>query len=91
MSAIAAVAEFPHFIENQLFMTREISEDGKYDIQLYDPSKQDFVIVSVSDQIPCRPHKWYDPLRPLFAQPKVSLFLTKKLTPFKTNWKEKRF
>ena len=43
MTAIAGVAEFPDFIENQLFQTREISEDGKYDIQLYDPSNPKMV------------------------------------------------
>ena len=36
MSAIAAIAEFPSFIQSELFVTQALASDGKYTLRLYD-------------------------------------------------------
>lgn len=69
LSAISAIAEFPSFVEDNLFVTKEMSPIGKYELRIYDASLGRFKVVTVDDQIPCGPPKWWEPPRPLFAQP----------------------
>lgn len=69
IAALAGVAEFPNYIRNHLFETKELKEDGKYRIRLYDWTKKDWEIIEIDDYIPCKPRKWYEPQAvSLFAQ-----------------------
>mmetsp|Transcript_27993 Transcript_27993/g.36165 ORF Transcript_27993/g.36165 Transcript_27993/m.36165 type:complete len:481 (-) Transcript_27993:413-1855(-) len=71
LAAISAVAEFPNYIEEQVFVTKEFNPEGVYVLRLYDCQAQDFVEVSIDSLIPCKEKKWWElKARPLFAQPK---------------------
>eukprot|EP00635_Sarcinochrysidales_sp_CCMP3193_P004963 CAMPEP_0118899356 /NCGR_PEP_ID=MMETSP1166-20130328/5946_1 /TAXON_ID=1104430 /ORGANISM="Chrysoreinhardia sp, Strain CCMP3193" /LENGTH=824 /DNA_ID=CAMNT_0006838483 /DNA_START=1 /DNA_END=2475 /DNA_ORIENTATION=- len=69
LSAISAVTEFPLFVEDNLFVTKELNPAGEYDLRLYDARARDFKIVTVDDAVPCAKGSWWQPPRPLFAQP----------------------
>jgi calpain-15 len=69
LCALAALAEFPNYFKDHIFMTDKVSPDGKYDLQLYDAKVRDWITVTIDDRIPCAEKKWYDTARPLFAQP----------------------
>lgn len=69
LCALSAVAEFPGFVENTLFETKEVSPDGKYALRLYDASLKKFVSVEVDDRVPCNTATWWEAPRPLFSQP----------------------
>ena len=69
LCALSCLAEFPNFIKNNIFITKDVSESGKYELKLYDVKKQDWIIVTIDDLIPCSEKKWYDIPRPLFARP----------------------
>ena len=76
LAAIAAVAEFPNYIEQELFVTRTLDGEGtpgKYSLRLFDASKgggdAGWSTVTVDDRIPCDPRKaWFDYPTPLFAK-----------------------
>lgn len=71
LAAISAVAEFPNFIEQEVFVTKEFNQEGVYVLRLYDCQVQEFVDVSIDSLIPCKEKKWWElKARPLFAQPK---------------------
>jgi len=53
IAAFAAVAEFPSWIEEHVFVTKGLSEDGKYEIRLYDWVAKEWKIITVDDRIPC--------------------------------------
>ena len=53
MSAIAALAEFPKWIAEEVFVTREYQPDGKYVLKLWDCAERKFVKVVIDDFIPC--------------------------------------
>tara|TARA_B100000073_G_scaffold246377_1_gene206841 strand:+ start:10716 stop:12431 length:1716 start_codon:yes stop_codon:yes gene_type:complete len=69
LSAIAALAEFPYYFKEKIFKTDKVSKNGKYDLQLFDISKNKWITVTIDDRIPCCEKKWYDIPRPLYAQP----------------------
>jgi len=70
IAAIAALAEFPLFIENELFVTKEYNPEGEYKVRLYDVSDQEFKEVVVDSLIPCKEKMWWQPhAKPMFAQP----------------------
>ncbi len=69
LSAIATLAEFPYFFKEKTFKTDKVSENGKYDLNLFDISKNKWVTITIDDRIPCCKQKWYDIPRPLYAQP----------------------
>ncbi|CAK9008946.1 unnamed protein product [Durusdinium trenchii] len=62
IAAIAGAAEFPNFFRDHLFETKEINEDGKYRIRLYDWIKKKWTVIEIDDYIPCKPRKWYEPV-----------------------------
>lgn len=77
IAAIAAVAEFPHYLEDQVFARKELAEDGKYELRLYDLHADKFDERStfvVDDYIPCFPGTWYGPARLAFANGTDKLF-----------------
>ncbi len=64
--------QFPSFIEDEVFVTKEFNTCGKYTVRLYDILERGFVDVTVDSLIPCKPRHWWEPkCAPLFAQPKV--------------------
>lgn len=69
LSAVSALAEFPAFIEDSLFVTKRLSPTGRYELRMYDAAEARFKIVVFDDAIPCAPPKWWEWPRPLFAQP----------------------
>jgi len=71
LAAIAAVAEFPSFIEDEVFVTKAFNPEGSYTLKLYDCGVRAFVEVTFDSLIPCKPKQWWEKgHRPLFAQPK---------------------
>ncbi len=71
MAALAAVAEFPHYVQKNTIQERAVSKEGKYTIRFWNVVKRDFDIITIDEAIPCREKKWYQVAgRPLFAQPK---------------------
>ncbi|CAL1155761.1 unnamed protein product [Cladocopium goreaui] len=69
IAAIAAVAEFPSFIKDHLFSGKELSQEGKYEIRLYNWWAGEFQTITVDDRIPCKQRKGLEPKPyPLFAQ-----------------------
>mmetsp|Transcript_47479 Transcript_47479/g.75066 ORF Transcript_47479/g.75066 Transcript_47479/m.75066 type:complete len:470 (-) Transcript_47479:84-1493(-) len=53
ISGLAALAEFPHTIE-AVFQQRELTQDGKYDIKLYDYTKGQYTSIQVDDRLPAK-------------------------------------
>ena len=51
VAALACAAEQPMSIRNA-FLTPEFNPLGRYDVRLYDPEAQDWVIITVDDTIP---------------------------------------
>ena len=77
VAAIAAVAEFPHYLEDHVFKTKDLSPDGKYEVCLYDLHNDKFDARStfvVDDYIPCLPGTWYRPPAPVFAHGNGKLY-----------------
>ena len=70
LCALACLAEFPDYFKSTIFKkNNKISENGKYELQLYDISKGKWIEVTIDDKIPCYKKEWFDIPRPLFAQP----------------------
>ena len=69
LCAISTLAEFPNFFQENIFKTNKISDEGKYEIKLYNISSKSWEVITIDDRIPCAEKKWYDIPRPLFAQP----------------------
>ena len=71
--------QFPSFIEEEVFVTKEFNTFGKYTVRLYDILERAFVEVTVDSLIPCKPRHWWElKSKPLFAQPKVRAIRIKK-------------
>lgn len=69
-AAIAAVAEFPSYIETHIFASPFVAHDGKYSINLYDGLASAWQKIVVDDFIPCEPKRWYDNQSvPIFSKP----------------------
>tara|TARA_Y100000389_G_scaffold204970_1_gene261402 strand:- start:2726 stop:4405 length:1680 start_codon:yes stop_codon:yes gene_type:complete len=69
LCALSALAEFPGFFEEDVFITKDVNDAGKYELKLYDYQKQDWIVVCVDDRIPCTKKSWFRQTRPLFAKP----------------------
>ncbi|CAK9008277.1 unnamed protein product [Durusdinium trenchii] len=68
IAAIAGIAEFPGFIKDHLFKTKELSPEGKYEIWLYNWIEAQWQLVTIDDFIPCHPRSGFQPrARTLFA------------------------
>eukprot|EP00919_Chromeraceae_sp_WS-2016_P060222 GHVR01143013.1.p1 GENE.GHVR01143013.1~~GHVR01143013.1.p1 ORF type:complete len:617 (-),score=104.11 GHVR01143013.1:164-2014(-) len=69
LAAISAVSEFPRAIED-MFVTKEFSIDGVYQLRLYDVSCGKWIKLEVDDWIPCRKRTWWETGGvPVFAKP----------------------
>lgn len=53
IAALSALAEFPSFFKNKIFITKKVSESGKYQIKLYDGRKLRWTIIEIDDYLPC--------------------------------------
>lgn len=51
-ASMAILAEHEGAIES-IFVTKEVTPDGKYSVRLYDPQEKKWVIVTVDDYVPC--------------------------------------
>ena len=69
LCALSTLAEFPNYFQNNIFKTNKISDEGKYDLKLYNVCSKNWETITIDDRIPCAEKKWYDIPRPLFAQP----------------------
>lgn len=70
LAAISAVAEYPNFISEQVFVEKTLSRNGRYTINLYDCKLAKWIQIMVDDRIPCRKRNWFETAaRPWFAQP----------------------
>ena len=69
IAAIAAVAEYPNYLRDKIFITKQAAADGKYELQLFDwKDTQTWKTIQVDDYLPCQPRKGKDPFqRPMFA------------------------
>jgi len=67
MTAMSAMAEHPNALQN-LFVTKEYSERGKYTVRLYDSFEKRWKLVTVDDLFPCKKAA-APPYTPVFAQP----------------------
>jgi len=52
VSAVAAVAEYPAWVQSMFGRKTRLSLKGKYKIRLYHPGKQAFVSVTIDDYVP---------------------------------------
>lgn len=69
LAALAALAEFPGYIQDHVLKEKEITQDGKYTVRLYDLASGWKEIV-VDDLIPCSKRRWCDARAvPCFTQP----------------------
>ena len=49
---------------------KDVTQDGKYHVRIYDLAKRDWIKITVDDNFPCDVKKWYErQAKPLFAQP----------------------
>tara|TARA_Y100000389_G_scaffold171916_2_gene179912 strand:+ start:1590 stop:3269 length:1680 start_codon:yes stop_codon:yes gene_type:complete len=69
LCALSALAEFPAFFERKVFITKEINDEGKYEMNFYNPSNRKWEIQTVDDRIPCTKGSWFRKSSPLFAKP----------------------
>lgn len=54
LSACAAVANYPAWIQAMFGRTTRLSPEGRYSVRLYHPGKQEFVRVRIDDRVPTR-------------------------------------
>ena len=67
VAAIAAVAEFPNYLKDQIFLTKQATADGKYELQLYDwKGTKSWKPIVVDDYLPCIPRKKSEPGQKVF-------------------------
>eukprot|EP00438_Fugacium_kawagutii_P001930 Skav226025 [mRNA] locus=scaffold2502:40315:42486:+ [translate_table: standard] len=67
IAAIAAVAEFPNYLKDKIFTTKQASADGKYELQLFDwKGTKDWKTIQVDDYLPCVPRKKNEPGQKVF-------------------------
>ena len=71
LAATAAVAEFPEFVREKLFVTKRANPAGRYALRLFDGASKRWEEVAIDDRIPCYPPKWSffgGTPQPMFAQ-----------------------
>jgi len=66
MAALSCLSDHPQKLKS-LFSSRHITEDGKYEVYLYDLEKDEWATVVVDEFLPCN-IKYGQP-RPVFAEP----------------------
>lgn len=54
ISSISGLAEFPGYLEEQVFVTKEISVHGKYEFNFYDSATREWKVVEIDDYLPCK-------------------------------------
>merc|ERR1712100_348216 len=52
LSSIACLAEFPDAVYD-LFITKEVTEDGMYTLKLFDPEAGKWAEITIDDYVPC--------------------------------------
>lgn len=52
ISSFAALAEFPDLVQS-LFITQEVPDDGRYELQIFDLRTNEWVTVEIDSYIPC--------------------------------------
>lgn len=57
MSGLATLAEVPKRVQT-LCRQSELAVDGRYDIKLFDPQRNEWTIVSVDDRLPVQSNNW---------------------------------
>lgn len=68
IAAVCCVAEFPGSIQ-ALIEPKEISEDGRYEVKLFDIRTDSWEIVTVDDYIPCQKRWFWEFMaKPLFSR-----------------------
>jgi len=70
VAAIACVCEFPGYVQKHLFQTKELTDDGKYEIWLYQWWAKEWKLLVIDDFIACKPRRswWETKASPRFAQ-----------------------
>ena len=53
IAALAQLAEFPGYIKEHIFVTKEVSLEGKYEIRIFDFGLNDWTSIQVDDYLPC--------------------------------------
>ena len=53
MSRIAALGEFNVYLKQHIFKTTELTTDGKYEIQLFNPDTKEWQIIVLDEFVPC--------------------------------------
>mmetsp|Transcript_31453 Transcript_31453/g.55706 ORF Transcript_31453/g.55706 Transcript_31453/m.55706 type:complete len:477 (+) Transcript_31453:46-1476(+) len=51
VASFAAIAEYPDRLRS-LFKQKELTEDGKYEVRLYDPQSEEWKVVTIDDRLP---------------------------------------
>jgi len=51
VSAMSTLAEYPDHVR-RLFKQKTLSEDGRYDVRLYDPTAEEWKLVTIDDRLP---------------------------------------
>lgn len=53
VAAISGMAEFPNYLRDEIFQTKEIPEDGKYEFKLFDWRSGEWKVITIDDYLPC--------------------------------------
>ena len=53
LGSIATMGEFQPYLRDQIFKTKGVAPDGRYEIRLFDFKTRDWVIHEVDDLVPC--------------------------------------
>mmetsp|Transcript_50918 Transcript_50918/g.146273 ORF Transcript_50918/g.146273 Transcript_50918/m.146273 type:complete len:815 (-) Transcript_50918:61-2505(-) len=52
LSALAAAAEYPAWVQSMFGRTTSLAENGEYHVRLYHPGRKEFVRITVDDYVP---------------------------------------
>eukprot|EP00913_Durusdinium_trenchii_P003633 g3361.t1 len=61
IAALSALAEYPSYFKKQVFITKKVSESGKYRIKLYDGRLLRWTIMEIDDYLPCSHYGGFKP------------------------------
>jgi len=53
IAAMSAIAEFPSYLKNNIFLNKKISKEGKYHVKLFDGRFGQWKVIMVDDYLPC--------------------------------------
>lgn len=97
LAAISSIAEFPSFIEKELFKEQtDVSDNHKYTVRLYDTGTADgegeWKDIEIDSLIPCRNERYQTNYTPLFAGTKENemyvLLLEKAFAKYTGSYKK---